>query len=144
VEAALDPAVSGEDAWGGELITAARSGRIGHSGRVGEPTWIFVENLLPFLFLLSARLGYDFDDSDAAAIRLGIGETDPDEGRWYEYPLVGRETATVRLAQEAGSGVVLVAIDAPSHESYCRAVMDVMQLFFLARERVAYDDRWTV
>jgi hypothetical protein len=75
--------------------------------------WIWIQNALPFLQLLSHYAGYAFDGTDWETVEAGIEDTD--DGRadgWYTYPLVGtRAELEVALAAATGSDVLAVTVD---------------------------------
>jgi len=76
--------------------------------------WIFRNNLRPFLCILSGIVGYDFDDDDWTAIEYGLRDTDGDKGRWFTYRFEGAQTASLALALDQGTQVVLVQADTPA------------------------------
>ncbi|MFE5211197.1 hypothetical protein [Streptomyces sp. NPDC056600] len=74
--------------------------------------WIWAQNALPFLQLLSHYAGYAFDGTDWETVEAGIGDTDDDRADgWYTYPLVGtRAELEVALALATGSDVLAVTV----------------------------------
>jgi hypothetical protein len=76
--------------------------------------WIFGENLRPWLEILSAVVGYDFDDTDWDAVDAGIATTDSESLRWHEVSLGGDGAPLVKLAKEPGSAVVAVMASLPT------------------------------
>ncbi|KOG75508.1 MULTISPECIES: hypothetical protein [Streptomyces] len=86
--------------------------------------WILTYRARPFLELLSRYAGYDFDDTDWAAVEAGVKATDAaDADGWYSYPLVGRgDTLEVRLANAVGGDELsVVIVGAGTYEMCLRA-----------------------
>jgi hypothetical protein len=79
---------------------------------VSVDTWIFEENLQPFVELLAFLAGYTLYDAeyDGVAIEYGIKATDKDEGKWYTYALAGTRALERHLARNSGSSVVSVRV----------------------------------
>jgi hypothetical protein len=97
--------------------------------------WIFAKNLRAFMELLSFEVGYSFDESDVTAVRHGVAGTDIEQDLWFEYPLVGRVTAEVRIAADPGSSVVHVEIHQPPEVAAFAAVLGrVMDHYWVTRE----------
>lgn len=72
--------------------------------------WVLEENLLPFLTTIGWIVGYTFDQDDWTAISNGIGETDQEADRWYEYEMAGRRRLKLAIARDPGSSVVFVRV----------------------------------
>ncbi|MEU6158681.1 hypothetical protein [Streptomyces sp. NPDC047130] len=81
---------------------------------MAEPVsgWIWSQNLLPFLQLLSHYVGHAFDGADWQTVAAGIEDTDDERpDGWYAYPLAGtRAEVEVSLARAAGSDVLMVTV----------------------------------
>ncbi|TDW97629.1 hypothetical protein [Dinghuibacter silviterrae] len=61
--------------------------------------WIFEEDLLPFLIILSEIATYDLQPYDWDAISFGvIGTSDQDE-KWFAYEFYGEVTVPFKLAR---------------------------------------------
>jgi hypothetical protein len=80
------------------------------AGSVGG--WIWSQNLLPFLQLLSHYAGYAFDGTDWVTVEAGVEDTDDERpDGWYSYPLVGtRAELEVTLAHAVGTDVLMVRV----------------------------------
>lgn len=92
--------------------------------------WINRANLVPFLSLLGRVLPcrYRVDDSDAAALELGLRDTDDDEDRWFTYQLGdGPGRVGFRMAQCVGGDELMVEVEHAGSE-------DVVQALFLAAQ----------
>jgi hypothetical protein len=50
--------------------------------------WIEIENLLPFLLIVSRMVGYDFNKVDWKAIQFGMSGSDTERNIWFDYELV--------------------------------------------------------
>ena len=74
-----------------------------------QERWIYEANLRPFFEFAAARVRYDFDDLDWDAITTGLRATDVDAEQWFDYPVAGRETITVSIADDRHSDVVWIA-----------------------------------
>ena len=74
--------------------------------------WIFEENVVRFLELLSRYVGYQYDAADEDALVGALEETDDEsDTAWLQYPLPGTPPVVVSLAQAVGGSVVSVRID---------------------------------
>lgn len=99
-----------------------------------QSTWIFKENLYPWLEYVALRCGYDFDDGDRAAFEYGIRSTDVEGDRWFDYSLSGNETCQIYVALDPGSSVVIVGGEFPKHlQQEVDTLTDIAQLYFLKR-----------
>jgi hypothetical protein len=75
--------------------------------------WIFEDNVWPFLEILAGLAKYDYDWWDRDAIDAGLAETDADAGNWFEYRFEGAFPLRFEIANDRGSTVVALRIDAP-------------------------------
>ena len=79
-------------------------------------TWIHgAEEMRPWCELIAEIVGYPFDDLDWEAVVAGMADADAHKDRWFEYSLVGKETAHLRMAYNIGDGNVSVICEAPDH-----------------------------
>src|SRR5206468_992400 len=74
-------------------------------------TWIWEHNLRPMFEFTSILVGYDFDDADWDAITVGVADTEVEVQRWFEYPLKGQISLTLRVARDGGSNIVALETD---------------------------------
>jgi hypothetical protein len=92
--------------------------------------WIYRENLKPFLMGLGWLVDYPFDSDDWTAISHGVGASDGEAGRWYEYEFAGRLPARLRLAHDPGTSVVRVHVEVPAEvEPQVRITLLIFQHF---------------
>ncbi|GAB3086050.1 hypothetical protein [Micromonospora schwarzwaldensis] len=74
--------------------------------------WVTEEHVVQLLRRISAYIGYAYDDLDEAALTGAFGDTNDEGGDgWFEYPLAGRPTLVIRLAQSPGSAVASVRVE---------------------------------
>ena len=66
-------------------------------------TWIREENLRPAVEALASICGYNFDESDWAAIRHGVKDTDEAEGVGFDYPLIGVFRIDMSISLDVGT-----------------------------------------
>ncbi|WP_328847635.1 hypothetical protein [Streptomyces sp. NBC_00258] len=80
-------------------------------------SWIWNENVQPFLALLARYAGCDFDGTDWQAVELGLEATDDGHPvRWYSYPLVGSDHhIEVHLAKAVSGDEVSVRVAGTSN-----------------------------
>ncbi|MEM9537545.1 MAG: hypothetical protein AAGA40_17945 [Cyanobacteria bacterium P01_E01_bin.45] len=101
-----------------------------------QSTWIFKENLYPWLKYVALCCGYDFDDGDRAAFEHGIRSTDVESNCWFDYSFPGHETCQIYLALDPGSSVVFVGGEFPdSLQQQVDVLTDIAQLYWLQRMR---------
>jgi len=62
--------------------------------------WIWRENLVPLLLLLSEIVGYAADDSDLDALHFGLSGTSDEKEIWFAYSLIGRNRMDMELAND--------------------------------------------
>ncbi|MCB9766721.1 MAG: hypothetical protein H6752_00890 [Candidatus Omnitrophica bacterium] len=77
--------------------------------------WILEENLHPWLEIISNIVGYEFSEMDRDAFLGALPGTNSEDGRWFEYELVGRTTLPVKVARdEPGSSMIMVQVECPT------------------------------
>jgi hypothetical protein len=76
-------------------------------------SWIWINNLRPFLSVLAWTVVYDFDPDDWVAISHGIVGTNDEEERWFGYEFSGQHRAEFMLAFDAESDLVHLRISLP-------------------------------
>ena len=76
-------------------------------------TWVWTENLHPWLQVLGRICGYGLDDLDWAMIDLELEATDAEQERWFDYRIAGDETIDVSIAQQTVSAVASVRVWCP-------------------------------
>ena len=85
------------------------------SGPPAVATWVWTENLHPWLQVLGRICVYGLDDLDWAMVDLELEATDAEAGRWYDYRIAGDETVDVSLATRTGTRVTSVRVWCPDH-----------------------------
>ena len=73
--------------------------------------WILEGNLRPMVEFASYVVGYEFDDIDWDAVALGLRDTDVEKEAWFEYPLVGDRSLSLKVALSPGEIVAWVWVD---------------------------------
>lgn len=88
----------------------------------GEPrerpvveSWVWTENLHPWLQILGRICGYGLDDLDWAMIDLELEATGSERDRWFDYRFVGDEQLDVSIAYATAEGVTSVKVRCPEH-----------------------------
>jgi hypothetical protein len=77
-------------------------------------SWIFKQNLQPFLHMLAWIAGYDASDFDYNAVEHGIDGTDNEKENWFNYEFIGSKRRIVfKAADDPGSSVLHFRILAP-------------------------------
>ncbi|MEM1043131.1 MAG: hypothetical protein AAGI91_10935 [Bacteroidota bacterium] len=61
---------------------------------------------------MASLVEYEFDDSDADAIRIGLVGTDVERDKWFAYPLGDVGQLPLRVASDPGSSVTFVEVEA--------------------------------
>ena len=107
-----------------EHVTEGMSDEWQHGARAGS--WIFEENLRPFVIHASILSGYKFDDSDWAAIHHGVSSTDDDAGKWFDYPLGTLKVEIARSDPRAGTGIVALRIDLTGSDLFRRGQLEML------------------
>lgn len=93
-------------------------------------SWIFGENLLPALEMISHVVGYEFDSSDRVAIEFGLAHTSSEQDRWFEYPFVGSTPIDLRLAwSDPGDGVVLLEVASAVSDDQAIRIDTILDVF---------------
>lgn len=72
--------------------------------------WVWEENVDRLMRHLAHAVSYDFDDLDRGAIETGLEDTDADQDRWFDYPLVGQPQLNVGLARHPDAAPVVVRV----------------------------------
>lgn len=74
--------------------------------------WIFKENLIPCLLMLSRIVEYyDFENYELDKIKLGLLNTNIDEDLWFEYSFYGTTKLTFKICNdEEGSGIIFLQV----------------------------------
>jgi hypothetical protein len=75
-------------------------------------TWIWKDNLRPFLEFASFRAGYEFDELDWEAVRYGMGKTDADADAWFAYSLEGDRTVEIAAANDPEGSIIQLRLKA--------------------------------
>jgi hypothetical protein len=97
----------------------------GSSVRIGENAfvalknvsgWVWAENVDVAMRHIALTVAYGFDDSDEGAIEVGLADTDADQDRWFEYPIMGEPTLMIRLARHPDAVPVLVRVEGEMDE----------------------------
>jgi len=65
-----------------------------------EGFWIFEQNLLPTLLILSHIVGYAFDEDEFTAIEYGLTGTSDEKNIWWTYQFIGDKTIDIRFARD--------------------------------------------
>ncbi|MER7279314.1 hypothetical protein ABT369_33230 [Dactylosporangium sp. NPDC000244] len=74
--------------------------------------WVFEDNVVRFLELVSRYIGYEYDHLDEAALTGAIERTDDESAEgWFSYPLQGVPPLMVHLARSVGGSVVSFRVD---------------------------------
>jgi hypothetical protein len=74
--------------------------------------WVFEDNVVQFLQLVSHYIGYPYDDLDEAALTGALERTDDESvDGWFSYPLPGTPPLTVSLARAVGGTEVSVRVE---------------------------------
>ncbi|SCG38105.1 hypothetical protein GA0070614_0475 [Micromonospora coxensis] len=74
--------------------------------------WVAEHHVVQLLRQISVYIGYGYDDLDEAALTGVLDDTnDESADGWFEYPLAGTPTLTIRFAQAPGSTVVSVRVE---------------------------------
>jgi hypothetical protein len=60
--------------------------------------WIFRQNLLPALLIISQIINYDLDDDDFNAIGYGLVGTSDEKNVWWTYQFTGDYMIDLRFA----------------------------------------------
>lgn len=96
-------------------------------------SWIFEDNLLPFLTALGWIVDYDFDDNDWTAVYFGVRDTDCETKRWYDYDFSGASVASIKFARDPGSSVIFVEVEiAEAHRAQAKLALDIFARFTVA------------
>lgn len=94
--------------------------------------WVWKENLLPFLLILSHLSSYDFCESDQEAIEYGLVGTLDEDNIWFEYKLIGEKTISLRLAKDPEGDLVFYSFEYPDDlEENIELTNYVISNFFL-------------
>lgn len=80
---------------------------------MAKNSWVWKENLLPFLLILSHLCSYDFCESDQEAVEYGLVGTSDEDNIWFEYKLIGKKKISLRLARDPEGDLVHYGIDFP-------------------------------
>ena len=74
--------------------------------------WVFEDNVVQFLQLVSRYIRYPYDDLDEVAVTGALDRTDDEfvDG-WFSYPLPGTPPLTVSLARAVGGSQVSVQVE---------------------------------
>ena len=97
--------------------------------------WVWRTNTRPFFESVAGLVGYSFDQLDLDAVTTGLEGSDAELEDWFEYPLVGRSTLTVRCASDVGADEhVLVEIDLAGVTEQVAAKLEVLLDVFSAYE----------
>ena len=62
--------------------------------------WIYEQDLLPTLLILSHLVGYDFGDDDLNAIEYGLTGTSDEKNNWWTYQFIADQTIDLRFARD--------------------------------------------
>lgn len=77
-------------------------------------TWIYVDNLQPFLTVLGWLVKYEFDSMDWDAIQPAALKTSVEKNSWFEYVFIGEQTAKLKIALADGCCLYEIVLDIPS------------------------------
>ena len=95
--------------------------------------WIWQDNLAPFIAFASYAVGYVLSDGEWEGICLAFAATDVEGNLWLDYPLHGRELLGLSLAQDRGSSIIFVRVQASvALESRLSVGLDLMQEYHLS------------
>nr|BFE56416.1 hypothetical protein GCM10020063_009420 [Dactylosporangium thailandense] len=73
---------------------------------------MFEGNVVRFLELVSAYIGYSYDDLDEVALTGALERTDDESVEsWFSYPLSGVPPLSAYLARAVGGSVVSIWVD---------------------------------
>jgi hypothetical protein len=74
--------------------------------------WVFEDNVVQFLQMVSHYIRYAYDDLDEVAVAGALDRTDDEliDG-WVSYPLPGTPPLTVSLARAVGGSEVSVRVE---------------------------------
>lgn len=74
--------------------------------------WVFEDNVVQFLELVSRYIAYEYDDLDEAALTGAIERTDDESTEsWFSYPLQGAPPLTAHLARAVGGSAVSIRME---------------------------------
>lgn len=100
-------------------------------------TWVWPENLRPFVEMLGRWTGHAFDDIDWVGLGHGIEGTDSDADEWFSYPLDGRPAIEIVAARNEGDEPISVRVltVAGASEELCARVRAAAEIFNSYRTR---------
>jgi hypothetical protein len=74
--------------------------------------WVFEDNVVRFMELVSRYIGYEYDDLDEAALIGAIERTDDESAEsWFSYPLQGAPPLTTYLARAVDGSIVSIRVE---------------------------------
>lgn len=76
-------------------------------------SWIWKENLLAFLLILSDISFYSFDESDWEAVKYGLTGTSDEQNIWFDYNFAGRIPISLKLANDPEEDLIVYNLSYP-------------------------------
>lgn len=75
--------------------------------------WIWKENLLPFLIILSNISSYNFGESDLEAISYGLTGTSEERNIWFSYNFDGEIPISIKLSNDPKQELIIYNLTFP-------------------------------
>ncbi|WP_346320864.1 hypothetical protein [Chitinophaga sp. YIM B06452] len=75
--------------------------------------WIWKDNLLAFLLILSDIASYSFDESDWEAVKCGLTGTSDEQNTWFDYVLAGNVVISIKLANDPEEDLIIYNLSYP-------------------------------
>ena len=97
--------------------------------------WIWENNLLAFLLILSNIGSYTFDQSDWEAIDYGLVGTSDEDDVWFDYKLEGEMPISLRLAKDPEQELVIYNLVFPKELQESMALVEYIVGDFLLTPR---------